>query len=172
MIQLFQGLAFKDQLDVGILGLPAGDQRLNFADKVQPFNDADAQRPRQRAVLLLGFLQSLGEVIPAAGKKVPHGDARRRQPELGLDGAVEQPDPQLCLQIGDLFAQGGLGDIQLRRGFGEAHVLDDTQKIVDLQGSHRRHLPYPRQRGHWQKGPSELIQGRNLCNIYSRLAII
>ena len=50
--------------------------------------------------------------------------------------ALEQLDPQLILQLGDLPRQGGLGHMQLLGRFGEVFFSGDGQKIVEYPKFH------------------------------------
>ncbi len=96
--------------------------------------DAGAEAERQRA------LRALGEAAHLAQHPVLLGAERRpallqHQPGLGqpdrVGGPVEQPDPQLPLQLLDLTAQRGLGDVQPLGGAGEVQFLGHGQEVAE-----------------------------------------
>ena len=62
--------------------------------------------------------------------------ARGREDGPAAD-PVEELDPELGLEPGHAFGQGGLGDVEGARGAGEPAVLHDADDVLDLAEFHR-----------------------------------
>ena len=66
--------------------------------------------------------------------------ARRRQPQGGV-GAVQQGHPQIGLQLGQILAQIGLGQVEPVGSLGDAVLLDNGEKIFRIFHKHERTPP-------------------------------
>ena len=66
----------------------------------------------------------------------PQGLARRRQGRL-TSASIEQTGAQLGFKLAHLLAQGGLRQIQLGRGPGEAPLAGGFEEVFQLIEVHR-----------------------------------
>jgi hypothetical protein len=129
----------RDELDVG--GGPAPAERGEDLLQARPEDvaAADAQQPGLASRQVGGGASRL-----AAGVQDPAGVGQERLPVGGEGdlpaGAVEQLDPQLAFQPGDLLADRGLNDVQRFGGPAEMTVLGDGHEVPQLPQLHG-HLP-------------------------------
>ena len=99
---------------------------------------ADAQ-PRQRAGAraLGGPARILGEPQHAAGL-LEQRSARGRQRDRALR-ALEQLHAELALEVADLLADGGLGDVQPLGGAAKVQFLRDGDEVSEVAQFHAVH---------------------------------
>jgi hypothetical protein len=63
-----------------------------------------------------------------APRRLEQGDARVREGDAAL-AAVEEPDPELLLELADLLAHRRLDDVQTLRGLAEVKLLRDRDEV-------------------------------------------
>ncbi|GAA3079725.1 hypothetical protein GCM10020000_76870 [Streptomyces olivoverticillatus] len=98
----------------------------------QPERDPAAQQPRVRVHRLLHRLRS-GKCGAGVRQDRPAYLGQSHRPA----GAVEQGLPQLPLQLADLGAETGLGQMQPGGGSGETALLDDADEVAQLTKLHK-----------------------------------
>ncbi len=100
------------------------------ADHAQPQPPGD--HAGQLGQLGAGQLE-LGQRRPRPGEQQRTGRGQPHRPA----GALEQGDPVLPLQAGDLVAERGLHDVAAGRGTGEVQLLGDGDEVLQLPNIHR-----------------------------------
>ena len=66
-----------------------------------------------------------------APRRLEQGDARVREGDAAL-AAVEEPDPELLLELADLLAHRRLGEVQKFRRLAEVKLLNDRDEIPQV----------------------------------------
>ena len=130
--QLQKGVVFKVELSLGIVQahlLLKAQQRLR---EVPVLPDADPEGERLVLGQLPGGRFGLLKAPQRAAEAVPEHHARRSQADGVLTGAVKEGAAQFVLQLLDLAAHRGLGDIELVRRLGKAHAVSHLEKVLDL----------------------------------------
>ena len=137
--QLGHGGLVEDHLHVGELGGEQG-QDVGQQHGPPPGGHTDVQH---RAVPVLN--------VPQVAEQLPVQIALPLQ--IGIEhltcggegewcvGAVHQGHPQGVLQLGQILAEIGLGEIEPLRRFGDAPLLDDGHKIFRILDEHKQHTP-------------------------------
>ncbi len=105
---------------------------------VAPETSPSVTRPRSSPVYALSMCirDSL------CGSQRGAGVGQDRPAHLGrchrAAGAVEQGLPHLLLQLADLGAEAGLGQVQPGGGAGEAALFDDGDEVAQLTELHKQ----------------------------------
>ncbi len=126
------------ELDVGVELAVVADDAGEEASRA-PEEEADAERAYLAEKGAAGdFDGAIGGEEGFAGLGEEELTMRREAGATG--GALEQGAADFAFEIGDLLADGGLGDVELAAGFAEAAVVGDGAEITEVSQLHNRML--------------------------------
>ena len=132
--ELVRGTRLEHDLDVRRLG---GEllERARDAGGKRVRHVADAELRTRRGVRVARrALRDLGLVQDPTGLDEQRG-AGRGEGDAAV-GAVEQPHAQLCLELADLLADGGLRHVQALGGAAEVQLLRDRDEVPQVSQLH------------------------------------